>query len=318
MSDGTQTLTMKEALAQAKAEADGATSTDADPGVPPVEADASADGEPAPSGEVEQPTADIDGFEVDASGLADLLNDTDGATQNGSGSGILPGSDEFWAQTVAIQTVNGQETVSIQDLSDGYLRHADYTKKTQSLAERNKNLDRAVTFLEAFETDPEGFTRSLAVQAGYLDEGSAPVKDIAIAKIPTQDEIDTKLNELLEERVASDPRVQSAEMRDAQAQVDTEFARLEKAYNVPLSESVRESIIQEAVDLNTSDIEGLLTKRIVRAQQKQAGSGNANLASTARPGAAPTGGTTPEAEKTIEKPSMRQAYQLEKARLAAE
>lgn len=306
MSDETRIPTMQEALAAAQAELGQASPDVTSPGVPPVNVQASAGDEPAPESGEEQLTADTDSQDGFDSELSTLLDSTVEETQNGSESGIEPGSDEFWNLGVDVQTVNGQETVSVQELKDGYLRQADYTRKTQDLAAQREQAKQALEFFAAFQSDPEGFARSIGVQAGFLDQGSMPMTDIPLAKIPSQEEIDTMLNERLEERMSSDPRIQSAELASAKADVDTEFTRLEGAYGVKLSPDFRDSILQEAINGGSADLEGVLTRRIVQAQQKQSKAGSP--VSTARPGSAPQGATTPATEKRHATPSMREAY----------
>jgi len=297
---------MQEALVAAQAELEQASPDEASPGVPPVNAQANASNEPAPESGEEQLTADTDSQEGFDSELSSLLDTTIETTQNGSGPGVQPGSDEFWNLDVDVQTVNGQETVTVRELSDGYLRQADYTRKTQDLAAQREQAKQASEFFAAFQSDPEGFARSIGVQAGFLDAGSMPITDIPLAKIPSQEEIDTMLNERLEERVSSDPRIQTAQVAAARVEVDSEFTRLEGAYGVKLSTEFRDSILQEAINGGSADLEGVLTRRIVQAQQKQSKPGSP--VSTQRPGAAPQGATTPPSDKAKHRPSMKEAW----------
>ena len=315
MPDGTQTLSMKDALAAARIELEAGASDDATSTQPVDVANVPDSDEQAPSPTQEQPAADEGGINDDEDGLLASLMDTSVDSQNGSESGLVPGSDDFWSHAVTVQTVNGPETVSIRELSDGYLRQADYTKKTQSVADQSKHLDKASDFLKAFETDPEAFVRSLALQAGLIDESAGPIKDVPFAKIPTQEELDVRLEEMVNERVASDPRVKSAEMSEAQNQIDTEFVRLEGAYSMELPKKLRDSIVDEAIKTGSADLEGILTKRMVKAQNKSKGEGQ-NLASTARPGTQPQSATTPEGAESNEKPSMREAWQQSKVEAA--
>lgn len=316
MPDGTQTLSMKDALAAARTELEGGPSDDASSAQPAIEAEVPDASEQAPSPTQEQPAADVDGFSDEATELANSLMDTDGDSQNGSGSGLVPGSDDFWTTSVDVKTVNGLETVTLQELSDGFLRQADYTQKTQHLAELKKDNDEATEFLKAFKEDPAGFARSLAVQAGWLDAGDDPVKEISIAKIPSQEELDTRLQEMVDERVKADPSVQAAEVAKAEVQIDAEYDRLQKTYAIPLSKELRQSLTDEAIKTGSADLEGILTKRLVRSQQQQSRVGDTNLASTSRPGAPPASATTPLGEEPKAKPTLREAWQESKVAAA--
>jgi len=309
-------MTMADALAASRAELEPASSDVTDTGLPPVDVDAPASGEQASDSPLEQPAADSDGFSAEAQQLGDALMDTTQESQNGSDlAGISAGSEDFWNLQVDVETVNGPQAVTIKELSDGYLRQADYTKKTQNLAEQRKHTERATDFLTAFEGDPAGFARSLAVQAGLIDEGDQPVKDVPNVKIPTQDELDAKVNEMVEERVKTDERVVSAEEANARVQIDIEFDRIAEHYDVELKPELRQNILEEAFKTGNSDLEGILAKRIATHQQRQQRADVTNLASTSRPGSAPVGATTDDDDKANSTPSMREAWK--QAKLAA-
>jgi hypothetical protein len=309
---------MQEALSQAAVEAGLASPAEADPGQPPAEADTAPVEEPAPAVASEQPAASEGEptFDAEAQELADQLLLGTETTQDGSDPGAVampaPGSDEFLNLRIEVKTPEGPQTVTVAELQDGFLRQADYTRKTQSLAEQRKALEKAQDFMTAFQEDPAGFSRSLAVQAGLIREGDEPVKDIPSAHIPTQEEIDTKVDELAAERIAADPTVQSAQLREAQAQLNTEFDRLQTQFQIPLSPEVRKSLTDEAVRTKNPDIEGLLAKRLVMAQQSRAGATAA--ATTSRPGVPPASATE-EVDTSKPPASMREAW--EQAKVAA-
>jgi len=307
--EGLESLSMKDALEAARTEMSPASDVATDGAVPAPDVKVPVDPEQAPTPVTEQPAVDgDDGFSDEAQALAASLLGTQEDSQNESGPGITPGSDDFWNLSVDVKTVQGPQTVTIQELSDGYLRQADYTQKTQQLAEQRKGVSEASEFFDAFKDDPVGFARSLAVQAGWLEEGTEPVKQIDAAKIPTSEELETRISEMVDERVAADPRVKTAEVRDAEVQLDTEYDRLEKEYGLPLSKELRASLTDEAIKVGSSDLEGILTKRLVRSQQQQSKANSVNLASTSRPGAPPASVTTPEGAEVTEFPTMREAF----------
>jgi len=301
-------MTMADALASAQSELGEATPDAAETDMPLVEAEDEGVGEQVTPSSGEQPATDEGGFDDAATELADSLLDTDEESQNGSDSGVVPGSDDFWNQSVEVQTAGGPENRSVRELADGYLRQADYTRKTQEVAESRKSLERAEQFLKAFEDNPFEFTRSLSVQAGLITEGDTPVKQIEIAKIPSQEEINAMVEAKTEERVSTDPRVQEAQIASARAQVDTEFDRLEGVFGIPLKPELRQSLITEAGNKQTGDLEGLLAKRIYLRQQKETRAGRQQQAATSRPGAPPQGVTTPDGEKPKEFPTMEEAF----------
>lgn len=303
-------MTMADALASAQAEIGEVTPVDSEAGIPPVDEQAVGADEQVTPSSGEQPATDEGGFDDAATELAASLLDTDEESQNGSGSGIVPGSDDFWNQSVDVPTAGGPENLTVRELADGYLRQADYTRKTQEVAGQRKTLERAEEFLKAFEANPFEFTRSLSVQAGLITEGDTPVQQIDIAKIPSQEEIDAMIDERTEERISTDPRVKDAEIAAARAQVNTEFDRLQDVFGIPLNPELRESLIEEASRTQTGDLEGLLAKRIYLRQQKEARAGRQSQAATSRPGTPPQGATTPEGDKPKEKPTMAEAFKM--------
>lgn len=313
MPEGLEVLTMEDALAATRAELEPASPDDVETGMPPAETNVPTSEEQTSTSTQEQPAAVSDGFSEDAQELGDALMDTTEDSQNGSDpASITPGSEDFWNHTVDVETVNGPKAVTIKELSEGYLRQADYTQKTQNLAEQRKTTERATEFLSVFESDPVEFARSLAVQAGLIDKDDAPVKDFPIAKIPTQEELEAKLNEMVEERVKNDERVVSATEASARVEIDAEFDRIATAYDVELKPDLRDDILKEAFKSGNSDLEGILAKRIATHQRKQSKAEVTNLASTSRPGSAPQGATTPESEKGNDTPSIAEAFQQAK------
>ena len=314
MPEGLETLSLSEAFAQAVAETSVATPVDDHAGQPPVGTQATGLAEPASLETSEQPAA-IEGETFDAASrqLADQLLGTE-ITQDGSDSGIapvVPGSDEFLNLPVEVKTPEGPTTVTVKELTDGYLRQADYTRKTQAIAEQRKYTERAEEFFNAFSEDPAGFSYSLAVQAGLVTEGDTPARNIPSAKIPTAEEIDAQVEELVKSRIEADPRIQSAAMRDAEAQIDAEFDRIQTKHGIPLSVELRKSLIQEAYKTGSSDLEGILAKRLLTVQQQQSKAGATRAAATSRPGVS-SPGATEETDTTTPPKSIRESWQQAK------
>lgn len=308
MTEGLVT-SMADALAVAEAEIGQASPNVSETGLPPVEEEASDDGKQTSELTGEHPAADENGYSDEAKALADSLVDTTDESQNGSDSGgLTPGSDDFWDHQVEVKTVAGPEMVSVRELTDGYLRQADYTQKTQVLAEQRKHLETANEFYEGFRADPHEWVRSLSVQAGLIEEGAIPVKQVEVAKLPTQEDLDAQVSELVEERVASDERVQAAQITSARADINTEFDRLQDVFGIPISEALRTSLIEEAQAKGNGDLEGLLAKRLVMSQKRSSQVAAIEQATTNRPGVPPKSATSVEGDTGPEFPSLREAF----------
>jgi len=73
----------------------------------------------------------------------------------------------------ATYVVAGEE-ISGKDLREGRLRHADYTRKTQTIASERQRYEAATQFLNLLETDPQGTLAQLAQHYGVPMSGNAP------------------------------------------------------------------------------------------------------------------------------------------------
>ena len=69
--------------------------------------------------------------------------------------------NEYGDRLVTVK-VDGQELqVPLKDLRDGYMRQADYTRKTQEAAQLRQELEPLQVLKQALETDPQGFIRQM-------------------------------------------------------------------------------------------------------------------------------------------------------------
>ena len=81
----------------------------------------------------------------------------------------------------------GEDSVSLQELRNSGLRQADYTRKTQELAERGRDLDRAATLDRMLEVNPRGTLEYLAHQNGL---SIADIQSAAQSQPNSQDWLD--------------------------------------------------------------------------------------------------------------------------------
>lgn len=306
-------MTIRDTFAEVRAEAEAATSVDVEDAQPASETEAPTPVEQVPDAALEQPAADDGGFSDEDIALSEeLLLAATETSQNGSESGgITPGSDDFWNLGVEVKTADGPTEITVREATDGYMRQDDYTRKTQALAEKSKRLDRAEQFLTEFESNPREFARSLAVQAGWITADDHPVSEFKAAHIPTPDDLEQQVNQMVEERIAQDPRVTEARKLNAQAQVTAEFDRLEKHYQIPLPQTVRDSIAEEAIRTRSSDLEGILARRIVQARTREGNASALRAAAPSRPGSAPPVEDEPTEDHS--NLSIKELYQVVKA-----
>lgn len=153
-----------------------------------------------------------------------------------------------------IETVNGPEMVTLDELQKGYMRQADYTRKTQAAAEAAKRVEVLDRFESQLDSDPEGTLRELAAAYGVnLDGtplgGDADDDDDGEPLSPEAKAIQ-ELNEWkrqMEQRVASD------EDARLMAQVDSELEALKVDNEDPdLDEN---AVLEIAVNENVGNLQ---------------------------------------------------------------
>lgn len=224
-------------------------------------------------------------------------------------STIDTSSPEFLQTRVTIDTVEGPQAVTIEDLQKGYLRQADYTRKTQEVAEQRRAAHDAVEFYETWRKDPMEFARTLAIRAGYIQEGAEPVKPIEVAKFPTPESIQEMVEQQVQERLAADPSIKEAKLIEARKLINESFDGVEKQYGLKLNDKQRQAVLREATQRGTTDIPLVFEAMYARYQAQQ----------SRRPSAParPTGsaaGERPAAEATPN--SLVQAFEMAEAELA--
>lgn len=284
---------LEAAFAAADAELGEATPSDVPEGMPPAGAEAEADVEQAVEEQVEQPevaeTTDDTEVDEDLQSLVDeLVEDGDEGGEDSKESKADPvaeflASDDLWDTEVDVDFGDGNETVKLRELVDRGYRQADYTKKTQALAEERAKVEDAAEFYRVFEEDPVEFARALAVKANLIEQGAQPVKEIETAKFTSPEDYEAEIERRVEERFTSDPRFSEMQKADAQSRVNLKFAEMESARGITLSPELRQSLIDEAVRTNTTDMDQVLDARLYRRQQQRARSDETKRKAPSRP-----------------------------------
>ena len=199
-------------------------------------------------------------------------------------------SPEFLETKVTIDTVSGPETLTIAELQKGYMRQADYTRKTQDAAEQRRAATDAVEFYETFKTDPAEFARTIAVRAGLIEEGAQPIKNIEVAKIPTPESLEEMVEQRVQERLQSEPALKEAQLVKAREAVRATFDNIESEHKVKLSDGDRRAVIQEANRRGTTDLGLVFEAMLSRYNSQRSRRG----AAPARPTSSATGETPAE------------------------
>lgn len=144
-------------------------------------------------------------------------------------------------------TLDGEEVSpeQVKEWKLGYMRNADYTQKTQEVAELRKEAEQAIGLWQAFEIDPIGtldFLRERYEEAGIYEPKDPEVveKELQIRQMEQQRQADQEYRQHIDNQVA-------------QAQFEEYMQHLEAKYDGQGFD--RNEVIQFAVNNNINDPE---------------------------------------------------------------
>jgi hypothetical protein len=123
-------------------------------------------------------------------------------------------------------TVQGEEQqVTLEELRGGYMRQSDYTKKTQGLSQREKELANAEAVMTALERNPHRTIEILVDQYGWTPQQAAA----AASEFETQgyDVEDNPPDPMASRLEQIEQHLAQIRQRDMQSQIDAEFQALE-------------------------------------------------------------------------------------------
>jgi hypothetical protein len=202
--------------------------------------------------------ADVD---AEASATEDLFADVEVE---------LPAPEQELApQTHIVPGVD--KPVTTQELKDGFLRQADYTRKTQEIASQRKANEQAIRFWEALEADPMGVSRTLAEHAGLVAKGAAPQVQVELSPLRTAEQVEAEVNRRVAEVIDNHPVVVEARAAKAFAWVEGQFVHLEELAGQKLSNKDRSTILKTAAAKGITDLEVVFNALVAERSRKQAG-----------------------------------------------
>lgn len=167
------------------------------------------------------------------------------------------------AQDDALVQIPGRaEPLTVAELRNGYLRHDDYTRKTQELAEQRRQLEESMTaedrgnaeLWQAMQEDPIGTIRYLARHLGADDVEKSLVKLNDVQYVPAT-QVDEIVKQRMQQALAQHPEVQQARAARIQHAIDSGFAAVERKVGKPLSDNAKAKILNFAADNGISSIE---------------------------------------------------------------
>ena len=152
-------------------------------------------------------------------------------------------------------TIEGVGEVSIDELKNGYLRQSDYTRKTQEVSRKAKEVEQAINLFEQLKQNPK-ITKQIF--------GEVPIPS---QLDPTQNkivELETKLYDIMLEREIESLQSKYPDfevMEVLQLAQDKNMTNLEDAYLLAKSHKQKESSTQT---LSTDELEKQIREKIMK------------------------------------------------------
>jgi hypothetical protein len=193
---------------------------------------------------------------------------------------------------VEVEVKGFDKPVKLGDLRDGGLRMADYTRKTQALAEDRKAFEKdnvnALRLYTALNEDPIGTIAYLAVESNLVDEQTVAgkAKDLkGMWKAPPKpEEIEAIIEQRVAERLQEHPTVKAAaEVAAAQA-VEREFADIETKFSVKIPPKDREAVLRRAIREGANNLELVFNAMMAEVSRVRERGESVRQSATLRPG----------------------------------
>lgn len=165
--------------------------------------------------------------------------------------------DEYADKYVRV-TVDGEElNVPLKEAIGGYQRQADYTRKTQEIAEQRKQMQFAATIQQALDNDPQRTIELLKDHYGINQQEQLPEDDIFM------DPWERQYRDL-------ETRVRSFEEQQAMGELERTLNSLQQKYGEDFNPS---EVVSAALSMGTDNLEGVYKQiaydRLVARQQEQ-------------------------------------------------
>lgn len=194
----------------------------------------------ATGSEVTEPAGVESGESFEGTPAGDTGTPTEfGETEPVGGSEQEPAGSEGASQFYTVKVGGVEQQVTLEDLQSGFMRQADYTRKTQEVAQMRQRLAQAEAIANSLESDPEGTLRALAEAFGVVAGESDSLE------FDDPDPIDQRLRAI--ERAEQERQAQAV-----RAQIDTEIDTLTNTYGDFDLESVMAHAVQNGMTLTAA------------------------------------------------------------------
>lgn len=193
------------------------------------------------------------------------------------------------------------QSMTVEDLVNGYLRQSDYTRKTQDLAEQRKQFEQesaaASRLMDALREDPAGTIASLAVEVGLIQESDLRADVLSRInrehRVPSREEVEKQVEERAKALLETDPRVQQAEDAALMQQINSQFSQIESDEGVKFSQRDKDAILRRAVEMETTRLDLAYLDLKSKADRLRAERRNAQQSAPQSPAAGRVDDSTP-------------------------
>lgn len=239
--------------------------------------------------------------QVEVSGISNAVDTplgvTDGAnTEPVEVQTLDPVEPGTPAQTYTVRVGEAEQQVTLEDLQSGFMRQADYTRKTQEVAAMRHRLSQAEAITNSLEKDPESTLRALAtafgVGVGDEDEGF---------NLPESDPTNQRIS-------AIERQFQSQEQSRVRSQIDSEIETLLDTHGDFDLQSVLQHAAQQGMTVTSAYRDLNFDTAVAKRQQEEAITAQKRDASVVVGGATRTGVTPSSSERGAG--SIREAWAM--------
>lgn len=234
---------------------------------------------------------------------------------------------DIMSTEVALKVGDEEETHTVGDLADGYLRQADYTRKTQALAQERHQFEeesaQAHKLMDAMRTDPAGTVAALAIELGLITADAVSAQKVAdlneVYQVPTRETMQAQIEARAAELASESPELTEARKQAEMVVIEQEVADLQTEFGVEFNERDRTLLYEEALNLDTSNLRVAYLSLADKATRARKARDAAASAAPARGGVS-KGAEEPESEKDDfgDTPTFAQATQRARRKRAAQ
>lgn len=162
-----------------------------------------------------------------------------GATEPVGGTEQEPVGGEEAPQLYTVKVGGVEQQVTLEELQSGFMRQADYTRKTQEIAQMRQRLAQAEAIANSLEADPEGTLRALAEAFGVVAGDSDSLE------FDEPDPVEQRLRAI--ERAEQERQAQAV-----RAQIDAEIETLTNTYGDFDLQAVMAHAVQNGMTLTAA------------------------------------------------------------------